>query len=80
MAKQIVTLPGGIEAVPHRLKCAISGCRKNMGGYLGTDQSPGGRFYNKKGELLADLREVDFVCTRHGVVDGSAPFLYEDKG
>lgn len=50
-------------------------------GYLTVHRSHlgGGAFYNKRGTLLADLRDVHFVCSRHGIADGSAPFLYEDK-
>ncbi len=82
MAKtKTVTLPGGIPARPHVLKCHIHGCRRTKSGYLTTQRSHlgGGAFYDKRGNLLADLREVHFVCKEHGIHDGSAPFLYEDK-
>jgi hypothetical protein len=76
-----ITLPNGCKVVPHVLKCAISGCRRLKRGFLTAHRSDhgGGAFYDKQGKLLADLREVDFVCSRHGIADGSAPFLYEDK-
>lgn len=73
-------LPGGHEVTPHILKCHIPGCRRRKYGYLTVHRSHlgGGAFYNKRGELLADLRERHFVCSEHGIADGSAPFLIED--
>lgn len=81
MAKTVtVTLPGGVRVRPHVLKCHIPGCRRVKRGYLTVQRSHlgGGAFYDKSGRLLADLREVHFVCKEHGIADGSAPFLYED--
>jgi hypothetical protein len=82
MAKepQELTLPGGVRAFPHTVKCYRPGCRRVKRGYLTVHRSElgGGAFYNKRGTLLADLRETDFACTEHGVSDGSAPFLYPD--
>jgi len=77
-----ITLPGGQQAVPYSVKCYRPGCRRRKHGYLTIHRSHlgGGAFYNKRGELLADLREQNFACPEHGISDGSAPFLYEDKG
>lgn len=75
-----ITLPGNKPVRPYTVKCHIPGCRRVKRGYLTTQRSHlgGGAFYDKRGKLLADLREVHFVCNEHGIADGSAPFLYED--
>ena len=67
---------------PYTLKCYSPGCPRRKRGYLTVQRSHlgGGAFYNKRGQLLADLREVHFACREHGIADGSAPFLVEDKG
>jgi hypothetical protein len=77
-----ITLPGGVKAAPYNLKCHIPGCRRRKHGYLTVHRSHlgGGAFYDKRGNLLADLRERHFVCSEHGIADGSAPFLIEDRG
>jgi hypothetical protein len=81
MKNKTLTLAGGHKVVPHVLRCHIPGCTRRKSGYLTIERSHlgGGAFYNKRGDLLADLREVHFVCKEHGIADGSAPFLYEDK-
>ena len=81
-SKKPILLSGEVMARPHVVKCHIVGCRRVKRGYLTTHRSNlgGGAFYDKRGKLLADLREVHFVCNEHGIKDGSAPFLYEDKG
>ena len=76
----IVTLPGGQRARPVTVKCYRVGCRRRRRGYLAVERSPGGLLYNARGECIADLREQDYACREHGVVDGSAPFLYRDEG
>ena len=78
---KVITLPNGIKATPHVIPCYRPGCTRRKTGYLTTHSSNlgGGAFYDKKGNLLADLREVNFACSEHGIADGSAPFLYEDK-
>lgn len=75
------TLPGKLRVVQYTVKCHIQGCRRRKSGWLTTHRSHlgGGAFYDGRGKFLADLREVHFVCSRHGISDGSAPFLYEDK-
>ena len=80
MANKVITLPNGVEARPYRVKCYRPGCRRTKSGYLTTHRSHlgGGAFYDKRGKLLADLRQVDFACPEHGIDDGSAPFLYPD--
>jgi hypothetical protein len=74
---EVLTLPGGQQVVPYTVKCYRPGCSRRKHGYL-TIYRGGGAFYNRRGKLLADLREQDFACPEHGVVDGSAPFLYRD--
>ena len=78
---ELITLPNGVLAKPCSVKCYRPGCRRTKHGYLTIHRSHlgGGAFYDKRGNLLADLREVNFACPEHGIADGSAPFLYEDK-
>lgn len=70
-------LPGGVVATPYSVKCYATGCRRVKRGYLTTDRSPGGAFYDKRGNKLADLREQEFCCSDHGG-DREMPFLYPD--
>jgi hypothetical protein len=79
--KPMVILPGGHKTRPHTVKCYRQGCRRVKRGYLTAHRSElgGGAFYDKRGRLLADLREQDFACKEHGIADGSAPFLFRDK-
>jgi len=83
MAKRrmAITLPNGQRVVPYTVKCYRVGCRRRCRGYLTVHRSElgGGAFYNRRGTLLADLRDQDYVCREHGIVDGSAPFLYRDE-
>jgi hypothetical protein len=64
---RVLTLPGGQKVVPYRVKCHRSGCHRVKSGYLTIHRSHlgGGAFYNKRGKLLADLREQNFVCHEH---------------
>lgn len=76
-----ITLPNGVVAKPHSVKCYRPACRRVKRGWLTTRRTDhgGGAFYDKRGALLADLREVEFACNEHGIADGSSPFLYPDK-
>ncbi len=76
--RAVITLPNGIKACAYSVKCYRPGCRRRKHGFL-TINGHGGDFYDKRGTLLADLRQVDFACPEHGIADGSAPFLYEDR-
>lgn len=71
-----VRFAGGVEARAHNVKCYRCGCKKRKSGYLST--SGEGQFYDRAGRLLANLRDQDFACSEHGIVDGSAPFLFRD--
>lgn len=72
----VVALRDGQAAIPWTVKCNVTGCRRVKRGYL-TESYGNGAFYDKRGALLADLREKVFVCGEHGVKDHK--FLIEDK-
>lgn len=78
---ELVTLPNGEIVKPFSVKCDIPGCTRRKSGYLTIHRSNlgGGAFYDRRGNLLCDLRDRFFVCRRHGIVDGSAPFLIRDE-
>ena len=63
----VIIIGDGLEVAPYSVKCRVTGCRKRVRGYLTVKSSHlgGGAFYNKKGELLADLRNSQFVCPDH---------------
>ncbi len=46
-----------------RVKCYAVGCRRSTSGYVRSD----GGFLNSKGDLVANLREQDFACAKHGI-------------
>ncbi len=59
-----IRLPDGTKAIPFSVKCRVVGCRRRKRGYL-TDSYGGGYFCTRRGKLLADLRDQEFVCTEH---------------
>lgn len=78
---RVITLPNGVKAVAFAVKCYRPGCRRVKRGYLTIHRSHlgGGAFYDKRGNLLADLRNQNYACREHGIADGTAPFLYPDR-
>jgi len=64
---RVITIPGGHRVVPYAVKCQRVGCRRRCRGYLTIHPGHlgGGAFYNKRGTLLADLRNQHYACPEH---------------